>query len=358
MVKTVLTRAHRELFKRPADQCFTSFNDLWAHCQQMRDKSNERWMSPGELTIVPSDGSLGIERRCPDAVHPDTWSLNSWSFGQLCSFAGVSRDTVNRLTPDTASMVFYETMPRNGKPIQLYEQGGTIRSVHPASYTRLENIELLSIVREFATDFVPPQRAGRSDPDTPDAAGGTGLYAGEQDMFCFLIDPAGWIEIEDEAFCPGMFVWNSEVGRRSVGIQTFWFQAICANHIVWDATEVVEFTRKHTANVRDVLPEIRQIIHRLVMKRDSRRDQFAKVIRKAMHEHLGTDDDDALKLLARHDIPRAVAKEALEQARRSGRFTIFSVVDALTRISGNLSYVGDRTDLDEKASRLLSLVTA
>jgi type I restriction-modification system DNA methylase subunit len=34
-------------------------------------------------------------------------------------------------------------------------------------------------------------------------------------MFCFLIDPKGWIEIDGEAFAPGFFVWNSEVGRRA-----------------------------------------------------------------------------------------------------------------------------------------------
>jgi hypothetical protein len=36
-------------------------------------------------------------------------------------------------------------------------------------------------------------------------------------MFCFLIDPTGWTEINGEAFAPGFFLWNSEVGKRSVG---------------------------------------------------------------------------------------------------------------------------------------------
>jgi len=58
------------------------------------------------------------------------------------------------------------------------------------------------------------------------------LYCGEQDLFAFLIDPTGWVEMGDgEAFAPGFFLWNSEVGRRSVGVQTFWFQAVCANHV-------------------------------------------------------------------------------------------------------------------------------
>jgi hypothetical protein len=347
MVKQVLTRAHRELFRRPADQSFNHFNDLYGHCRQMDQESKERWVQPGEMAVVASAGTLGIE-----ISRQQTFGLNNWSFGQLCTFAGVSRDTVNRLTPDTASLVFEETLPSGNKPVQVYEHHEAIRSIHPASYTRLTNIELLSTIREFATDFIPPQRAGRGEPTDN---GGTGLYCGEQDLFVFLIDPTGWIEIEDEAFCPGMFVWNSEVGRRSVGIQTFWFQAICANHIVWDATEVVEFSRKHTANVRDALSDIRQIMHRLVLKRDSRRDMFAQVIRKAMQAHLGSDDEEALKLLSRHDIPKAVAKEALDIARRDGRLTIFSVVDALTRLAGSIPNAGDRTELDTKASSLLAL---
>ena len=67
----------------------------------------------------------------------------------------------------------------------------------------------------------------------------------------FLVDPLGWTEIDGEAFAPGFYAWNSEVGRRSIGIETFWFQAVCQNHIVWDAVEVVEFSRKHTANVHE-----------------------------------------------------------------------------------------------------------
>ncbi len=29
------------------------------------------------------------------------FEMNDWSFGQLCRLAGVAKETVNRLTPDT-----------------------------------------------------------------------------------------------------------------------------------------------------------------------------------------------------------------------------------------------------------------
>lgn len=173
----------------------------------------------------------------------------------------------------------------------------------------------------------------------------------------FLIDPLGWAEIEGEAFAPGFFLWNSEVGRRSVGIQTFWFQAVCANHIVWDAVEVVEFSRKHTANVRDCLSEIRRHIEQLVNKRDDRRDGFAEVMHTAFKLQLGDTAEDVAKVLGKHGIPRDLGQRALKLAEQSRRFTVFSIVDALTRIAGEYQYAGDRTELDQKASSLLALAT-
>jgi len=222
-----------------------------------------------------------------------------------------------------------------------------VRSLHGVSYTRLWNADLLDVVAEFASDFQPPQEGGN---------GATGLYAGEQDLFAFLIDPTGWTEIEDEAFAPGFFVWNSEVGRRSLGIQTFWFQAVCQNHIVWDAVEVVDFTRKHTANVHDGLNEIRRHIERLVQKCDERRDGFACVMSRAMQETLGSNGDSVIKELTSHGIPRGLAAKAMEIARQQGRFTIYSQVDAMTRLTQQVKFIGDRTESDHKVAALLSLV--
>ena len=50
-----------------------------------------------------------------------------------------------------------------------------------------------------------------------------------------------------------------------------------------------------------------------------------------------------------------LAKEPLETARGRGGFTIFAVVDALTRISGKPTNAGDRSDVDANASALLAL---
>ena len=92
-------------------------------------------------------------------------------------------------------------------------------------------------------------------------------------------------------------------------------------------------TRKHTRSVGDALTEIRVAINQLVDKRDAARDQFVATIRKAMNEPTG-DKEETLHILADHGVNRPLAKKAVELAEGRGkRFTIWSVVDALTQLS-------------------------
>lgn len=334
-----LVAAHQELFRRTDDECFASLDQLHAHCGRLRDASTDVWRKPEEVNLS-RDMTLIV------GDNPDL-RLTDWSFSQLCRMAGVSKETINRLSPRTASRALEETLPRAEKPLQLLTTNDCVRSVHGVAYTRLWNADLLDTVRSVAPEFQPPQIAmdGRS----------TGLYCGEQDMFAFLIDPTGWVEIAGEAFAPGFFVWNSEVGRRSLGVQTFWFQRICQNHIVWDAVEVVELRRKHTANVRDGLVEIQRLIAQLVERRDARRDSFANVMRNAMTARLGSDAEEVSKVLAREDLPKGLIKEAMKIAQEQGGFTLFALVDAFTRLSQSVRYAGDRAELDQRIGRLLAL---
>ena len=336
-----LQAASRELFKRTPDETFSSVAALSSHCQTQRENSAVHWLSPDRLNAQSLDTRTLALAETEDLSLP----MNDWSFGQLCRLANVEKRTINRLTADTASQVFAETLPRGNKPLQVFAIDGQVRSIHGSSYTRLHDAEVLDAVLDAADGFDAPPKGFN---------GATGLYGGEQDMFCFLIDPTGWIDIEGETFAPGFFVWNSEVGRRTVGIQTFWFQQICQNHIVWDAVEVFDVKRKHTANVHRGLDDIRHAIHRLVAKRDARRDRFAEIIKRAMAERF-EDADEAYKMVMKTGVGQRLAKQAVELVQQEGRLTIFSMVDALTRLSGKIVNAGDRNDIDQQVGQLLAL---
>lgn len=341
-MKRNLNAANAQLFERSPDERFPSLQSLFRHCQKQKEVSVDRWHPPTVLNPEVSTGNLVVTLGDDGA-----FLLNDWSFSQLCKLSSVSKDTVNRLSGDTTRRVFEEMMPRGNKPLQILTRDQTVRSIHGTQYTRLWNTDLLAIVKEFASDFTPPQEGMN---------GATGLYAGEQDMFCFLIDPAGWTEIDGEAFAPGFFLWNSEVGRRSLGLQTFWFQKVCQNHIVWDAVEVTTFSKRHTGSVHESIGEIRCMIEDLVAKRDERKDGFVSVIRKAMGEKLGDDAEETAKALTKHGFSKSAIKAAMEIAKQRGAFTIWSMVDALTRIAGEEQNAGDRTEADTKAAKLLQLV--
>jgi hypothetical protein len=337
-----LTRASEQLFRRLPDETFSSLGEILAGCREDAERSIDRWRPPKGIRPVVHEGRFGLD--LGDGGEP--FRLNDWSFSQLCGLAKVSKDTLNRLSAETAGRVIAETLPGGNKPAQLFTRDALVRSIHGPSYARLHDSDVVSMLMEFAVDFTPPQQG---------CTGGTGLYRGEQDLFCFLIDPTGWVEVGGEAFAPGFFAWNSEVGRRSVGVQSFWFQAVCCNHIVWDAVDVTEFTRKHTGRVGEALPEIRRVVEQLVRKRDERKDGFATAIRRAMETKLGDDAEEAMEVLSGRGIARQLARRALEIAAVRGRLTIFSVVDALTRIAGELANAGDRAEMDQRASMLLGL---
>ena len=102
--------------------------------------------------------------------------------------------------------------------------------------------------------------------------------------------------------------------------------------------------------------DIRRIVEQLVNKRDARKDGFINVVKKAMQAKLGDDAEETMKALTKVGITKSLAKRAIEVAAEQGRFTIFALVDALTRIARELPNAGERTDADQKAAALLALV--
>ena len=335
-----LMRANSELLKRSPDECFKSLADLRGHCVTQMEESTEVWSKPQAVSAIVQQNEVALNFEDGEALR-----LNEWSFGQLCTLCGVSPKTINRLSPKTATTAFEETLPSADRPIQFLNGANEVRSIHGIGYTRLWNSELLDVVGQFDSEFQPPQPAQYHY--------GTGLYAGEQDMFAFLVDDNGWVDIGEDRFAPGFFVWNSEVGCRSVGIQTFWYQHICGNHIVWDCTDVNEFSRKHTSSVRDAIGEVERMITSLLSVKTQRQEQFAAKIRESKRKQLGRDIVEVTKLLRQQGIPAGMIKNAAKVVRSD--HSTFAWVDALTRSSGLIKFAGARAAMDQKIGGLLSL---
>jgi hypothetical protein len=260
----------------------------------------------------------------------------------------VARVTVNRLSPPTAAKVLEETLPFEGKPVQLFAADQTIRSIHGTSYTRLYSHDLVRAILDAAGGQFAPPPVGFN--------GGTGLYAGEEDCFVFLVDRDYGLEVGGQEFWPGLVAWNSEIGRRTVGLETFYFQRVCANHIIWGAANVVRNVWKHTAKVAGALDEIQRAVAGL---RDHHRDGagvFAEVVKKSMGMEVARDADGAAEFLVKQGIFKKLADGVGSYLTAQQRaFTLFNLVDALTAANRGLLFAGARTEADQKASSLLTL---
>jgi hypothetical protein len=324
------------LFRRAPDKSFATLDDLAFHCSQVRHTSRYCWETPARLAIT-SDLKLVLGEA--------ELALNDWSFGQLCGLARLDKGTLNRLTPRMASHVLQRMLPQADRPWEFLATWGAVRAIHGLSYSRLWNCELIAVLREFASVWRPP----------PSSIPPGNLVCGEQDMFCFLIDAASSVEIEGEEFAPGLVVWNSEVGRRPLGIQAFWYQHGCQNHLLWDPVRTGPLVRKHIGDVRRGCDTLRRVVEALDRQCDQRRDEFVRVVRKAKRLRLGRTAEDAFVRLSSVGIAPRLARQAVEIAACESRLTIFAVAEALTRLSQTQAFVADRTALDNKAASLLTL---
>ena len=116
-----------------------------------------------------------------------------------------------------------------------------------------------------------------------------------------------------------------------------------------------EVLARHMGNIQDALSDIRNAIWQLVDKRDERRDAFAKGIKLAMNTTLGHDAKEVHEVLSKHGVSSRLAEQAVELAGPQTPFSVFAIVDALTRLAGRYENAGDRLVLDQKAAALLSL---
>ncbi len=149
-----LLHAHRELYKRSPDEQFGSVESLFTHCEAQRNVSRDVWRPPQDVRPQTREDSLIL-----NAGADGDLSLNDWSFSQLCRLALVSKETVNRVAPDTASRILIDTMPTGSKPLQLMVTNDTLRSIHGVAYSRLWNSQLLDVIRETGGEFIPPPPA-------------------------------------------------------------------------------------------------------------------------------------------------------------------------------------------------------
>jgi hypothetical protein len=116
-------------------------------------------------------------------------------------------------------------------------------------------------------------------------------------MFLFLVNPALWEFDGAWGFAPGIFLWSSAARYGVVSMETFWFEAVCTNHIAWNATRLCESTWETTAQKERAPQKIAAMIQELTRRQGERRGGLTRVIRRYVRPQHRRGAEEALRLL-------------------------------------------------------------
>lgn len=364
----------RSRLKAAGATTYRTLSAMLGAAHEQRARSTETVVPAAPLLWTADGGRLGIEG-------PGGWrvdGLTDWATRQAGSLAGVPAPVLDRLTASTAARVLNETFPRkadDGTALAFQaltertpEGGSTLRALTSPGYRRLWDATVLEdVARWLAPNGWQPAFPTINHGGTPEAERERALWRSDREAFTFFMGPRGTDDDGLGGLRRGLFVGNSEVGARSLLWGTFWFRDVCANFLVWDASEVSIRRHRHTANVvreastlrrwiRDAVPEVVTAAELEPFR------ALAQVPFKVDAPKGGDASKDpweerfAREVAARIGVTQATGRKAAEVAvvEAGGRtVTYWDAVNGLTAAARDM-IPGDRFDVAMAAGRLAS----
>ncbi len=245
----------------------------------------------------------------------------------------------------------------------------TLRAATGPNYGRIWDDEIVATLTDLYGDgvtgrFRVPGEFGQRVPVTKE---NTTLYAGDRDMFVFLTDEENRIEIPNRrdgqsgSLARGFLVYNSEVGSRSFGIETFLFDYVCRNRIVWGAANHQTFRMRHTSGAPDRWLE--QLQPALRSYADATTEGVTDLIAAARAKRIaktegGDTNAEAVNnfLLRRFTKAQASgisAAHMLEEGRPIE--TLWDASVGATAYAKGIEWQNERVDIERKGGELLEL---
>jgi hypothetical protein len=186
-----------------------------------------------------------------------------------------------------------------------------------------------------------------------------GLYASFEDMFVFLVQKDKVInDGSASGLMRGIIVWNSEVGKSTFGMQSFYFRGVCGNHIIWDAEDVKELRMRHVGLTDDkafrgLEFELRKYANGSADLMEAKIESSRKFVLKSTKPEDVIDFIFEKKILSRFDAKRAI--EAVVTDVDGPAYTSWGLAQGITRISQSELNADKRTELDRAAGRVLQV---
>lgn len=358
---STLMQANAQWASRPSDQRFLSIPDMVSHFAERRQRSRGVVAPSKMLDFYPADDNKGLYVKGGAGVG---YAPSNWAFGQLATLAespaGYLRTLPSPIVADCLNYKLRHVREAQDVGLLLYRNGSPeLLAATGPNYGRVWNEDVCAaLMARFGDgitgDWQVPGEFGERVKVTRD---NTTLYASDRDMFVFLADEEHRIEVpnrrngESGSLARGFFVWNSEVGKCTLGIGTFLFDYVCCNRIVWGAESYTEVKIRHTASAPG------RFVEEVVPVLDSMRRASARPIEAAIKAAQDKKVDDVADFLAQRFGKRLAGSIAAVHEMEEGRpiETLWDVTTATTAYARGLQHTDTRVDLERQAGEIMSM---
>ena len=400
MSKSNLYAAHGQWATRPADERFWTLDDARTACRRYADTAEERDLDFGAEALVVTDGD-NLALSLDGGRGHRLATFTNWGFGQVARMAGAPAEYLRKLPPHLAAQCVEAGLDTHfaGRDDMtckaLVHSNGTtvLRALTSDKYSRFWNWEVFERLCGLEQQGwrVPPGRPAKSDdpsarPATEadclndrmaglgikpgDPIAPAGIYASDHDMFAFLVNEQYRIDDgSDGGLARGFFVQNSEVGASALKVTFFHYRHVCGNHIVWDASNVIEVSVRHIGDVAGRFHiQLAESVNKYL---NASAAMETERVRRARSLVLGATKDEVLDAVfkavssgRRAGLPSGLnlkqlgaaydVAEQFVEIDGSPR-TVWGYVNGMTRLSQQTGFTDDRTFLDRAASGVLAL---
>lgn len=375
-----ITSVSRQWLARPADEKFTSLNDLRDAVAARRENAFERRIDTKAIEFIAPDEPKRIEDTHDLRIGLPTGELigpSHWSFGQLAGLAKAPAGYLRTLPSQIAAdaLTYGMRYSREVDEVKVYASGGSLLAATGPEYGRIFDEEVVAAVQQVAGNGIGDSRwkvpgtldwaTMVYDPETQVTRDTTTLFASDRDVFMFLVDDRNPIEVgklpsgDPDLMFRGFYVTNSEVGRGSLRLAAFYLRAVCCNRILWGVEHFEEITMRHTKMapsrfVEQARPALNSFANGSVKA-------LLEGVEKAKAAKVASDDDEMLGFLTQRKLSRSRAVEVMEYVEREeGRKarTAWDLAQGLSAVARTIPNNDTRIELEGEARKLLDKVAA
>jgi hypothetical protein len=390
-----LMKASQQWSQRPPDERFWDLQALYTATRQHREAARTATVDTADLRVEAREGDIQLIGKTGQ-----TAELTHWSFGQLSARANAPASYLRQLPATLAVQnLNYGLKARadhSEAKLLLHENGGSFaRAITSGKYTRIWNSDIVQKLLRFEAEGwrTPPAYAthmsavlGKTESEDAlqnalisgqvrrataedakwslsieegDLIGPAGLYASFEDMFVFLIHPEKVVrDGTPDGLIRGFLVWNSEVGKQTFGVQTFYFRGACGNHVIFGAQDVKEINLRHVGNADDrafqgLEVELTKYANTSASEDEAKIELARKFVLKGKTKEEVIDAVFGMRILTRTDAVKAY--EAVIEDVDGPAYTAWGFSQGITRLSQTIPNADKRVEYDRAAGKLIEV---